>query len=828
MAGPPAAAMDVPQGAGPFAAAGAEQRPVRLCLRVVDGKGGASVGVALREEAGGVVVANPGPQAAYGLRSGHRLVAVGSAPVRSVAEFSGLIRGAAGQQVTVTVLQQFLLAPSASYFPAGAAPRPAAAAAPAATTTTTTTTKTETTTTTTTTGPGAAAGPASPSAPSSAFTPGPSPSSGGAAVGAPRQLPSKPLAAPQDAVGLSAEKRRCTDCPFLLLVAGLLALWLTMAAAALRDGNPLRLIYGTDYLGNVCGQTGASNAPRQPPPELLNGTAWADRDQVWYPFRVDDPGSWTAVSKMGVCVARCPAPGEVVHTYGNLTEDGGMIPPFYNATYVSRERMRRCLPDGDELSEVSSLIDIGDAVYDGFAEIEDARDVVLGALGVAVGLCLLWVTLIRCCAAPVLMGTIVLLFLGAGGGCAGCVLAALDEGGWFWWVAGGLLLLVALFLAWTGVMARKQLRLAAPAVAAAAGDAVASMCSVFLIPFVSSAVLGAWTAACAVTAAYVMTITDDAGLETFDFDGGEVISVWTDTLPARRQIFQVYNAFFWVLGAAFLADIGNAAAAFAGVEWFFSAGGAAEKSARCSTVLCSLCHVLRYHLGSCAIGAFNIAFVSIAKGTFWALDSILTSCARDCLCGPCARCSRAWHECLSNSLRGTNGKTYSAMALRPATFCASARWASELTQVHLAATVSVRGVMQLMKMLGKLLIAAASCAWAYAAIKEWGLAPQVDSVAAPLFVVFVCAWVIATAFLGLFAAVLDAVVVCFCYDNPSADAPAGGAYTPPGLREFVERRAAEHEAAQLRRRQAERQRQRREEERREARRQKRDDDCCCC
>eukprot|EP00659_Diplonema_papillatum_P002669 gene2669-4151_t len=67
--------------------------------------------------------------------------------------------------------------------------------------------------------------------------------------------------------GLKASRGCCTDILFLLIFLLGVAAYTVVIIFAFENGNPLRLIYGTDYLGNICGKTGKDNAPRQPMPD---------------------------------------------------------------------------------------------------------------------------------------------------------------------------------------------------------------------------------------------------------------------------------------------------------------------------------------------------------------------------------------------------------------------------------------------------------------------------------------------------------------------------------------------------------------------------------
>lgn len=104
--------------------------------------------------------------------------------------------------------------------------------------------------------------------------------------------------------------RKCTDILCLLIF---IAFWFGMVLIgilALQQGDPEKLLYGTDHLGNTCG--GKS---------MNCGGACADKKRIVYPRTNEDlmiaasTGDITKANFFGICVAQCPPKNTWVCTY---------------------------------------------------------------------------------------------------------------------------------------------------------------------------------------------------------------------------------------------------------------------------------------------------------------------------------------------------------------------------------------------------------------------------------------------------------------------------------------------------------------------------------
>lgn len=98
--------------------------------------------------------------------------------------------------------------------------------------------------------------------------------------------------------------RKCTDCLFLMVFVLYLIGVLVIGIVGFQNGNPARLVYGTDYKGRVCGEVNKTDQPylvypRPTEDVLLAGSSVA----------VDTP--WD-INFFSVCAERCPLENEIV------------------------------------------------------------------------------------------------------------------------------------------------------------------------------------------------------------------------------------------------------------------------------------------------------------------------------------------------------------------------------------------------------------------------------------------------------------------------------------------------------------------------------------
>ncbi|XP_031284136.1 choline transporter protein 1 isoform X2 [Pistacia vera] len=121
----------------------------------------------------------------------------------------------------------------------------------------------------------------------------------GAVIG---RYPSSDGSVPIDG-GIIRHNRKCRDIAFLVIF---IAFWVAMivnSSFGFNQGNPLRLTYGLDYKGNVCGDRHADPGLRE-----LELRYWLNPNQVYQSGLKD--GQLKLENARSICLLDCPIPAE--------------------------------------------------------------------------------------------------------------------------------------------------------------------------------------------------------------------------------------------------------------------------------------------------------------------------------------------------------------------------------------------------------------------------------------------------------------------------------------------------------------------------------------
>ncbi|PON84106.1 Choline transporter-like [Trema orientale] len=103
--------------------------------------------------------------------------------------------------------------------------------------------------------------------------------------------------------GIIRHNRKCRDVVFLVIF---IAFWVAMivnSSFGFNKGNPLRLTYGLDYKGNVCGDKHANPGLRQ-----LELRYWLNPNQVYQSGLKDS--EFKLVNARTICLMDCPIPSD--------------------------------------------------------------------------------------------------------------------------------------------------------------------------------------------------------------------------------------------------------------------------------------------------------------------------------------------------------------------------------------------------------------------------------------------------------------------------------------------------------------------------------------
>eukprot|EP01063_Lacrimia_lanifica_P028220 TRINITY_DN4089_c0_g2_i1.p1 TRINITY_DN4089_c0_g2~~TRINITY_DN4089_c0_g2_i1.p1 ORF type:complete len:624 (+),score=208.58 TRINITY_DN4089_c0_g2_i1:57-1928(+) len=580
------------------------------------------------------------------------------------------------------------------------------------------------------------------------------------------------------AFGVRANRGLCTDTLFLLLWCVALAGFGLVAWVAVRSGNPWRLLYGTDYLGNVCGKASEGNAPNLPPG--MSAEEWGRRDRLWYPF--GDVDDWHDGFKLGLCVEACPDEGTYVDVYGGAAGVPPHMPKKYHVDYNSANYLRRCLPGENNTALVAKIHDIVQAfdvsslLSESIAEIGNAQQTLYYSLGVVVGASAVWLLLVYCAAIPML----VLSILAVLGGFVAAGVLSYEHGSdlsrdgdaagkWFTvlayvaWALGGLLAVACLCLAGRikagadVVKYSSRLLLATPSIVA--------------LPLIHACLLLGWIAAGAVTALYIETMNheEDAvvnytaqvhhGVEGLGAGGVASVDV-VDHVPDNKTYLHIYNTIFFFWTAFFITDIHYLTTSLVASFWYW------HSDLSCGSPFVAIATMLRHHLGTCAFGS---AILTLGKGIRYLLtraEKLVLKISGEngkvegalrvvccCLC------------CLECCLKFLTEKAYCVTAVEGSGFCSAAQRAVSLVVSNVVRTAVIETVATVMSFIGKLLIVGGTGAFAYFCLVEWGVSPEVQHVWQPLVFVVIMAYLIASVFVDLFGMIVDTLMISSFIDR---------------------------------------------------------------
>ncbi|XP_010940430.1 choline transporter protein 1 isoform X2 [Elaeis guineensis] len=103
--------------------------------------------------------------------------------------------------------------------------------------------------------------------------------------------------------GIVRKNRKCRDLVFLVIF---IAFWVAMivnSSFGFNQGNPLRLTYGLDYKGNICG-----NKHANPDLRALEVRYWLNPNQVYQSGLKSS--QFTLADAKSICLMECPIPSE--------------------------------------------------------------------------------------------------------------------------------------------------------------------------------------------------------------------------------------------------------------------------------------------------------------------------------------------------------------------------------------------------------------------------------------------------------------------------------------------------------------------------------------
>ncbi|XP_064615928.1 choline transporter-like protein 2 isoform X2 [Liolophura sinensis] len=639
------------------------------------------------------------------------------------------------------------------------------------------------------------------------------------------------------------KKRSCTDIIccllFVIFVAGLGV----VAYFAYTYGNPRLLLYPQDSQGNLCGYGTKKDKPNLYFYDLLTCAKFG-------------PGVFVdGCPTPQVCVSHCPNDTRAYRRGGGLPDqcdpdtfcsnpgddtktckqkiDSDECPAY---VLKSEAVLHRCVPEviSGKIPNFDSLVDKEDKKLNGtsleageeflrqFLKVKEYSDkvvqdlvatwwMILICLVAAMVISLLWITLMRWIAAPMVWLTII-LFLGIFGfSCYYCVRGYLNtkdteqsfnfhlaiitlnfKQSSFWLTFGiisAILLLIVLLIL---LFLRERICIAI-ALIKEGSRAVGSMLFTLLwpvIPFILQiGVISLWAA----IAVFLASVGRGEGVSKNNFTGltDEEIQRRTDSLfqkiPCDVNVnnsgsdicgiikyggdeytfyLQIYNLFmlFWLVNFFIALGQMTLAGAFASYYWAFTK----PKDIPTFPLLSSFGRCIRYHLGTLAFGALIIAIVQLIRVFLEYLDAKLKA-AENKVAKFFLKCLKCCFWCLEKFLRFINKNAYIMVAVYGKNFCTSAKNAFFLILRNAVRVVVIDKVTDFLLFIGKLVIVGAITTAAYffydgriPFLTEYQ--PNLNFYIIPVVVTALGSYVIAAAFFSVYDMAVDTLFLCFLED----------------------------------------------------------------
>ncbi|XP_063922141.1 choline transporter-like 1 isoform X2 [Zophobas morio] len=187
-----------------------------------------------------------------------------------------------------------------------------------------------------------------------------------------------------------------------------------------------------------------------------------------------------------------------------------------------------------------------------------------------------------------------------------------------------------------------------------------------------------------------------------------------------------------------------------------------------SHVSYSICKLIKYHLGSVAIGSLLITIFKIPRLILMYLHEKLkynsdkgSECASCCL-----KCCICCFYCLEKFIRYLNHNAYTVIAIDGVNFCKAAGTAFQVLTEHALQVATINSLGDFILFLGKCLITVLTgCVGLYIFRRN----PELEFYAAPTLIVCIFAFFVAHCILSLYEMVLDTVYLCICQNGESVE-----------------------------------------------------------
>lgn len=610
---------------------------------------------------------------------------------------------------------------------------------------------------------------------------------------------------------------------------------LVVGIYASQVGNANALLFGTDYEGNVCGsKSGTRDLSSKP--NLFN-------------FELFDPITLTAYTTYAVCVTDCPGsladfsltyappigpdPTTAICLYSQtqpqtIAEVNAAVTAgnCTQLTFPSQSFLYRCIPLPSSLDSVlqingtvgnvtvtapvngtSFISTVIEELNQRGVSLEIFRDLyngwpyILASAGVSVGLSFAWLLIMHIFAFLLVWLSILLVLVSLLGGTAylwyqyyliksgeavlGGELIIFEKYGLNAYVYNQTTFLVfaiivsvffvIMFLLMVTLRTRINLAIALIKVAC---RALRKMPSVFLMPYIKAILLLIATAWCIYTSLLLSTA---GNVTTFSINGIPQATFTSNNLITYLTIYVVFG-YYWAWN--FIVAMLDTVVAGSVASWYWVRD---KKKLPFFIVLPSFYRVIRYHLGSLALGSFLIALVEWIRYLLRRLEKTMNK-SKNPVVVLLFKCVQCCFLCAERLLKFLTHYAYIEIAVYGYSFCKAARFAIQLITRNIIRVAVVDKVSDFVLFCSRIIITVVSTV-----IGNYWLLNNIPSPtfwAMPLLVMAVLAYGISYTFITVISMSITTIFLCFCEDSERNDGTAEKPYyMVKGLRKFMDRHA---------------------------------------
>ncbi|XP_045462805.1 choline transporter-like protein 1 [Harmonia axyridis] len=301
------------------------------------------------------------------------------------------------------------------------------------------------------------------------------------------------------------------------------------------------------------------------------------------------------------------------------------------------------------------------------------------------------------------------------------------------------------------------------------GKAVASMPVLLFLPVLTFLCLGGlitlWFFCCLwIESSGILTETNH-GIFHYEKNDWMRVTRW-------QNIF----AMLWM--AQFLIGCQHMVIAGAVSFWYFT-----RDKTKLNTPVCqSMCNLIRYHLGSVALGSLVIAIIQFIRIILKFIENRFkgrTGCCAKSILGCCQCCL----YCFEKILKYLTRNAYIEVAAYGYSFCKGGRQAFKLLVANALRVAAINSIGDTTLFLGKVITVIATV---FVGMKMLENKEGLQHMWVPLTLAGLFAYFIAHCFLTVYEMIIDTIFLCFCEDCEKNDGISRPYYMSRGLMSFVE------------------------------------------